>query len=72
MYLVFKQDGSFTSVVKRETLESAITSVKAFADTHDLTLEIHGDIIQAVDDNIIPKTKAWIELEPYRNVEVKQ
>lgn len=72
MYLVFKQDGSFTSVVKRETLESAITSVKAFADTHDLTLEIHGDIIQAVDDKIIPETKAWIELEPYRNVEVKQ
>jgi hypothetical protein len=72
MYLVFKQDGSFTSVVKRETLESAITSVKAFADTHDLTLEIHGDIIQAVDDNIIPETKAWVELEPYRNVEAKK
>lgn len=72
MYLVFKKDGSFTSVVKRETLESAIVSVKAFADTHDLTFEIHGDIIEAVDGNRIPETKAWIELEPYKNVEPKK
>lgn len=71
MYLVFKQDGAFTSVVKRETLESAIKSVNAFAETHDLTLEIDGDTIQAVDGNRIPETKAWVELEPYRNVEVK-
>jgi hypothetical protein len=72
MYLVFKQDGSFTSVVRRETIEAAITSVKAFADTHDLTLEIHGDIIEAVDGNRIPETKAWVELEPYKNVELKK
>ncbi len=69
MYLVFKKDGSHTTVVKRETLESAITSLKAFAETHDLYLEIEGNEIKATDSTRFPETMGWIELEPYKQVE---
>jgi hypothetical protein len=70
MYLLHKKDGSHTVVVKRETLESAVTSLKAFAETHNLELEIDGNEIKATDGTRFPETMGWIELEPYKQVQL--
>jgi hypothetical protein len=75
MYIVNKKNGSFTAVVKRETLKSAVDAVEAFSATHDLVMRIDpiSGYPEAVDYEVgIPEVHAWIELEPYAEVELKQ
>jgi hypothetical protein len=70
MYLLYKTNGSHTVVVTRDTMESAIVSLKAFAETYDLELEIDGTKITATDGTRFPEIKGWIELQPYKQVEL--
>jgi hypothetical protein len=51
-------------------MESAIVSLKAFAETYDLELEIDGTKITATDGTRFPEIKGWIELQPYKQVEL--
>jgi fibrillarin-like rRNA methylase len=72
MYLLHKQDGSHTIVVKRETLKAAVDSMNAFAETHDLEIVMNPETMhpEATDGTRFPETKAWIELEPYKQIEL--
>jgi hypothetical protein len=68
MYLLHKQNGSHTVVVRRETLKSAVESMEAFADDFRLQMTMNPETMypEANGGNV----KAWIELEPYKQVTI--
>jgi hypothetical protein len=72
MYLLHKQNGAFTAVVRRETLKSAVESMNAFAETYGLDMTMNPETMypEATDGTRFPETKAWIELEPYKQVTI--
>lgn len=59
MYYIVKKEGQFSVVQNRETLDSAIKSVEAFAEAHQL--ECNG--MSCDDGNRFPEVEAHIEFK---------